>query len=1449
MIRGIEATDVQLKDSLGRPMLMIGKLKAQPEWLDILTGHYRFRSATLDTVDFRMIIYKGQNDYSFVQFLNKLSGTDTTSSGGGKPFKLIFKRIKLSHVHFILHDENIQDTLEPHTIDFNDLDVRHANIRVKNFNLTDGKLHFVITNLNGVERSGFHVKKLQTDMTIDPRHFSFKNTYAEAAHSVIRVNYEMQGASWASYSDYYDSVKMKATFGPSVLDMADLGYFSSVMYTMPNKLKILGGSAEGPLINLHSKNLDVEYGNATHFIGDVSFKGLPDFYNSDIKAEIKKLTVSFADLSSFGLPGDSTWHIVLPDAFKKFKLMDLSGNFKGKYSDFISNLQIKPNDHGLLDLGIALKTNNDTLVRVRMSAKGSAFPLDEIVQSNGKLGDADFQGSVFMDKTRTDSTGMYIDMGIKKIYANAYNYHNINFKGLINRDTLRTTLKVDDPYLNLLLNGYAHLTNKPAFHLNLALRKADFDSLNWWTGKDFHLKTNGRIYFRGLDPDSMSAHVLLTNSELRFGRQEYPVKKILLDKYLEPGKGMVLKINSDLLKFSMTGHYLLTELGRSTGHFLNHFFPVADVVPPVPGYGSKNVDVNLELLKPSLFGDQFLGGLRMSRDASFKAKIDFRNHSMEAKAYAKILKYQGIDFLDNSINIYTKNGALQVSSLVKHLILKDSTKTDKSVFGMDSLQARMNLKNDSLRFGMSWNNKDTLIKNLGDIEGLYVNDTNVRKLNINKSNVYVNNTRWNIEPGNEMVYNKQGWRFKNFLIKGGDSKISFIGRVPSTMGDSLEVAFHNWNLANLNLLWRYWGFDLAGKMNGYLNISNLGTSYARVANLTIDSLSLNKTGLGTAYILSTWDNVNNSAFIKSQIIRKQSGLGKKVFGLEGFYYPYRTGNQLDMNMSFNGIGLKGANPFLKEYISKLHGEATGTITARGTLAAPELSGSLTLDNVGLVINYLNTRYSFKKNTFVFNKNDIDFGRFLLYDTLGNHAVVEGKLLHHNFHDARLDVSLKTNRLLFFNTTHSMNQVYYGTAIGSGDITIKGPLNNIQMNLDVQSARGTSVVLPLDNNSEFSDNDFVIFRKPQKDTLKDKGLQTMLSAPAQTPQSQYQININMGILPSARLKIYLPSGLGTIESQGEGNLKLQVSSSGDVSLAGDYNVDKGAFDFTLADLVRKHFELVKGGRISWSGDPYKATVNIKGLYKLKADLSTLGVTIDSTASYKNRVNVDCYVVMSRELFDPHIGFQIRFPDLDPDLQRLAYAQLDTTNVALMNQQMISLLVLRAFSMNNVTNASLSSSYYSILSNQLSGLLSRISKNINVGVSYKPGDKMSKEEFDLALSTQLFNDRLAINGNFGMSYDRQNNSTSNLVGDVDIDYKITKDGRWLLKAFNHSNVNSWYYYNNYDKISPYTQGVGLVYRTSFNNFWELFGKKKKNTKKVKPNSKAKQQEKKKLEEKNR
>ncbi len=132
-----------------------------------------------------------------------------------------------------------------------------------------------------------------------------------------------------------------------------------------------------------------------------------------------------------------------------------------------------------------------------------------------------------------------------------------------------------------------------------------------------------------------------------------------------------------------------------------------------------------------------------------------------------------------------------------------------------------------------------------------------------------------------------------------------------------------------------------------------------------------------------------------------------------------------------------------------------------------------------------------------------------------------------------------------------------------------------------------------------------------------------------------------------------------------------------------------------------------------------------------------------------------------------------------------------------------------------------------------MLSQISNNVDIGLNYRPGDQVSSEEFEVALSTQLFDDRLTIDGNFGMTYDRSDQSASNIVGDVDIGYKLTEDGRWVLKVFNHSNVNSWYNYNNYDQTSPYTQGVGIAFRKEFNNIRDLFRSKKNNSDSEKKN----------------
>ena len=135
----------------------------------------------------------------------------------------------------------------------------------------------------------------------------------------------------------------------------------------------------------------------------------------------------------------------------------------------------------------------------------------------------------------------------------------------------------------------------------------------------------------------------------------------------------------------------------------------------------------------------------------------------------------------------------------------------------------------------------------------------------------------------------------------------------------------------------------------------------------------------------------------------------------------------------------------------------------------------------MVINYLNTKYSFS-NRIDFRPREIAFDKLIIYDTLGNQANITGSLEHRNFSQSRFDVKIITDQLLFLDTDRYMNELYYGTAITSGDISINGSPRDIKLDINVASKRGTHIYLPLNYSVEISDKDYIVFVSENSDTL-------------------------------------------------------------------------------------------------------------------------------------------------------------------------------------------------------------------------------------------------------------------------------------------------------------------------------------------------------------------------------
>jgi hypothetical protein len=310
---------------------------------------------------------------------------------------------------------------------------------------------------------------------------------------------------------------------------------------------------------------------------------------------------------------------------------------------------------------------------------------------------------------------------------------------------------------------------------------------------------------------------------------------------------------------------------------------------------------------------------------------------------------------------------------------------------------------------------------------------------------------------------------------------------------------------------------------------------------------------------------------------------------------------------------------------------------------------------------------------------------------------------------------------------------------------------------------------------------------------------------------------MDITPDAQVQIFLPYQMGNIRSSGTGNMKMHYSSAGDFTMFGDYMTGQGTFLFTLQNMINRPFSLLPGGVIRWSGDPYNAQIDVQAVYRTRVTLNSLPNISDE---FRNRrYPVECIIYLRNSLMNPEISFGIRMPNVDEEIQRQVFMAVDTTNEVIMSHQMISLLVVNSFNFRpeQTMASTLGSSSFELLSNQLNSWLSQISKDFDIGINYRPGDQLSSEELELALSTQLFDDRVVIDGNLGMiSEHRTQQNASNFIGDINVEIKMTRDGRFRVRAFNK--------YNDFMDITrrdaPYTQGVGAFYRREFDRFPDLF-----------------------------
>jgi len=537
-------------------------------------------------------------------------------------------------------------------------------------------------------------------------------------------------------------------------------------------------------------------------------------------------------------------------------------------------------------------------------------------------------------------------------------------------------------------------------------------------------------------------------------------------------------------------------------------------------------------------------------------------------------------------------------------------------------------------------------------------------------------------------------------------------------------------------------------------------------------------------------------------------------------YHIVSGNKreatLDGEVKFNKFKLKPFQPFVANIFSSIAPSSaiTGSVSLSGPIARPFLNGKVNVQRAGFRMANLNTEYTFANEVF-FTEDAISFNETVINDMKGNRAIASGKIMHKYFRNWSLDLNVTADNIHSLNTDLKLNSLYYGQAFATVDIHIAGPFEKISIDVTASTGKHTKLYIPLSTGAELNEKSYITFVNGNvADTVEfEEEIEDIKIT------SYPQITMNIEATDNAEVQVILDETVGdVIKASGRGDLQFKVDRDGTFNMYGTYEIRKGDYLFTLSGVINKRFNIEPGGTITWNGNPYEAIIDFDAIYSVNTSLYNLtGAETD-----KRRVRVECHLKMSGALMNPDIAFEIVFPDLDANSSDVAWMFNTDQQV---NRQVFSLLVLGQFQPSGSGEIGLSDGVREnpseLLSNQLSNWLSKISEDFDIGVNYRAGDEITEKEVEVALSTQLFNDRLRIDGSVANDANSAAQNKSNIVGDFNLEYVLTKEGDLSLKAYNRANSS---YLST--TAAPYTQGVGIAYKKEFKSWRELFRIKRKN-----------------------
>jgi hypothetical protein len=1461
--------DVSIKDLKGRDMIFVREI-----YVNCKTN-FVFNMAELVDVDFKLspfhfdvsfnprkiIIFDDNLDYvmlknpevklvkeksgqlnfdDWINSINHLLQPDPSKSkpNHNKPFTIDDAYVQDG---FVSLTDPRKARLPENQFDYFNFRIDGINASLENFFVLGDTITFNAKSLKGVERrSDLVIKDIKTDFFYCRSAMKLKNLEARINNSYIGDGINFYYERPSAFNDFNAKVKMQANLKDCSLDAQDLGRFSSTLYAYQEKY-LLNGKVTGTVHDLTVHDLDLKFGKDSYLAGYVNFKGLPDLRKTKLDVNLKPSVFNAPDIKQYTSQKNYDNYVA------KFEKTTFSGIFKGFYNDFTSDALVESTGLGKAKGVISMKIDEQ-------SAKSTYF--GDVVTTGLEIGKLtnipdilqkiSFAGKIEGRGLKISDATLGLKGKVEQIWFNGYDYKNIIVDGELGQSIFNGSIKVVDPNLLADVEGKVDFNEAlNSFKIKGNLEKVNLGKLGF-TETDYQLHTELDLDFEGNELDNWIGRGQFLNTYLTEKKNNLVIDSLFLTSVIN-GDSRKISVISEFLNGSITGSYVPSQLIRDLSQMVKEYrlYFSGNEADRKTYYEHKKAKT---VLKPYDAGYQirfkdseplfafFNPEVYISNGSYLTGKVSIRSTSeFSMGGVLDTLKYGNNSFYANTIDFNSSKTSFSpevLTSLVidskEQLLANELNTKDLAISGSWG-------KTNQISFDGSIEQKDTpnKAKIFGTVD--FLPDSYDIRFNAKNSVLSVLNNKWTLSPNNLINIKGDDIFFKNIGLSNQNQSITLYGNISR---DSTLQAILRVRDFDLNTIKPFTNVDLKGIANGEVNLSNYYKSPIITSDLHIDELIYRKSLIGTIAAEAVWDNINNKLNINGNIYR----INSEIFRLSGTYDPRSAANSLNLNANIRNANLEISQAFVDGLFSNIGGFANGNLTVKGTPLNPVIRGSVALDRGSLRINAINS-YLYFDDTILFNEEGFVAppGGITVRDAPqnGNTATIEGGIFNGGNRNFMLGLHayLKgRDGFRIMNTKSSDNESFYGTALATGELHMTGDFNNVVISSNLTSKRGTKITIPLDGETTINTNvEAIPFIRKNPVLAKTDSVTNLKKNPKKVVKnSGLKMAFNLTLTPDAECEIIFDrNNNDKLTAFGNGRISIEYDTRGGFSINGPYIVKSGKYDFSFQNLASlRKFEIVDGSRITWSGDPLEAMLDMKASYTANVTLSDIpGIqaATNNQSDLSTRYPVNVMVNLTDRLLIPKITYSLSFDTrqipLSYQTYLLAFEQKLKDDEQLLSRNVSSILAFnQIFPENNILE-SLRQQFFidnlnNILSNQIGNLANKLDPNLELGVQFGDFRENLLKNMQLNFSYKFLNNRFKFSGKstFMSPLESGISTTTNqqqLSVGGELEYLLSEDGTFRLRGYSRSVPNSNYFLFNSTSGNVVVSGVSLIFSRNFNS----------------------------------